>query len=83
MADSGLKDMIQMVYLGSSSAEHIFSGGAYAKTIRFPSPFCICRNYQVHDERCYMFSEKKFKEMEDFIKNAKDEKTSNCYLPNL
>lgn len=81
MADSGLEELIQLVYSGSSTAEHILSGGAYAKAIRFHLlAFAGITKFVLRD---VVFSEQEFKDMEDFIKNAKDEKTGNCNLPNL
>ena len=81
MADSGLQELIQLVYPGSCTAEHILSGGAYAKSIRFH--LLASAGIAKFILRDIVFSEQEFREMEDFIKNAKDEKTGNCNLPNL
>ena len=35
MADTGLQEVIQLVYPGGNVSEHILSGGAYAKALRF------------------------------------------------
>ena len=81
MADSGLQELIQLVYPGSCTAEHILSGGAYAKSIRFH--LLASAGIAKFILRDIVFSKQEFREMEDFIKNAKDEKTGNCNLPNL
>lgn len=75
MADSGLQEMIQMVYPGSNTSEHILSGGAYAKAIRFHLLASAgIAKFLLKD---VVFSTQEYEDMEDFIKRAKDEKTGD------
>ena len=79
MADSGLRELIQLVYHGSSTSEHILSGGAYAKSIRFHLlAYAGITKFVLKD---VVFSEKEFEDMEDFIKNVKTDKTGNLRYP--
>lgn len=71
MADSGMQELIQLIYPFSRTAEHILSDGAYAKTIRFHLLASAgITNFVLRD---VVFSEQEFKDMEDFIKKAIDE----------
>ena len=79
MADSGLRELIQLVYHGSSTSEHILSGGAYAKSIRFHLlAYAGITKFVLKD---VVFSEKEFEDMEDFIKNVKTDKTGHLRYP--
>lgn len=74
MADSGLQELIQLVYPGSKTAEHILSGGAYAKAIRF---HLLASAGIAKFLSSGLFSEQEYTEMEEFICTAKDKKLGN------
>ena len=80
MADSGLQEVIQLVYPGSTTAEHILSGGAYAKAIRF---HLLASAGIAKFVLRGVFSEQEYEDMEDFIRTAKDETTGNQNSSNL
>lgn len=70
MADTGLEEMIQLVYPGSNTAEHILSGRAYAKSIRFHLlASAAIAKFVLKD---VAFSEQEYEEMENFIRTAKE-----------
>ena len=72
MADSGLQELIQLVYPGSSTAEYILSGGAYAKAIRFHLlASAAMTKFLVKD---IDLTEQEYEDMEEFIKTAREEK---------
>ena len=75
MADSGLHEVIQLVYPGSNTAEHILSGGAYAKAIRFHllTSAAIIK-FLLTDEH---FTDQDFDEMERYIMTVKDTRNGN------
>ena len=70
MKDSGLEELVQLIYPGSESIEHIMSGGAYYKALRvhFLIDAALC---------CYLiqncFSLNELEEMEIFITICKME----------
>ncbi|CAM4650974.1 unnamed protein product [Leuciscus chuanchicus] len=72
MADSGLQELIQLVYPGSNTAEHILSGRAYAKAIRFHLlASAAITKFVLKD---VVFSKQEYKDMENFIRTAKEMK---------
>ena len=80
MADSGLQELIQLVYPGSTTAEHILTGGAYAKAIRF---HLLASAGIAKFVSSGVFSEQEYADMEDFIRTAKDKTTGNQTSSNL
>lgn len=79
MADSGLQELIQLVYPGSNTAEHIISGRAYAKAIRFHLlASAAITKFVLKD---VVFSEQEYKDMENFIRTAKEMKRGNLTFP--
>jgi hypothetical protein len=69
MADSGQQELIQLVYPGSNTAEHILSGRAYAKAIRFHLLASVAITKFVLKD--VVFSEQDYEDMENFIRTAK------------
>lgn len=79
MADTGLEEMIQLVYPGSNTAEHILSGRAYAKSIQFHLLASAAIAKFVPKD--VAFSEQEYEEMENFIRTAKEMQRGNLPFP--
>ena len=79
MADSVLQELIQLVYPGSNTAEHILSGRAYAKAIRFHLLASAAITKFVL--KYVVFSEQDYEDMENSIRTAKEIKRGNLTFP--
>ena len=75
LAHSWLQEVIQLVYPGNNTAEHILQGGSYGKTIRFNLlASAALSKFLLTDEH---FTDQDYDEMELYIMNAKDTKYGN------
>uniref|UniRef100_UPI00358F51C3 uncharacterized protein n=1 Tax=Myxine glutinosa TaxID=7769 RepID=UPI00358F51C3 len=71
MADSGLLELLQLIYPGSTTADHILNGGCFDKAIRAHLLIyaSICQHVMKH-----AFTEEELSEMRTFMKMVADGK---------
>ena len=76
MDDSGLQEVIQLIYTGSTTANHIMSGGCFDKAIRahLLIDAAICQYVMKH-----AFTDRELTEMRTFMEKVTDEKTGAGY----
>ena len=76
-ADSGLHELVQLIYPGSTVADSILNGGSYDKAIR--SHFLIDAAIVQHVIPSDMFSDQEFSQMEATIASLVENKTGSLY----